>query len=398
MKEYIKLFDEHSEYEAYINGEDKVLPNVSYCIDNNEVHYNPIATLAEKYLTTIAREDGTISFNIWSSMGTDMIISISYSTNNGVAWTTEMNQNDKEEHFSINVNVNEGDTILWKGIARQLAYFEEDEYGDFVGSFFSSTCDFDIKGNIMSLLYGDNFKGQTIIEEDGAFSNLFHDYNEEKLCRIVNAKDLVLPATTLTSNCYSNMFYNCTTLVTAPSILPAIILSDYCYFGMFYGCSSLEEAPELPSTTLAEWCYCDMFNRCISLEVAPELPATTLSNYCYNGMFSDCQTLRTPPVLSATTLTTGCYANMFKDCIFLTVAPELPATMLAENCYEYIFSGCYSLNYIKAMFTTTPNDTYTQGWVENVAANGTFIKNSAAQWDVVGDNGIPSGWTIQTAS
>ena len=41
MKEYIKLFDEHSEYETYINGQNKVLPNVSYCIDNDEVHYNP---------------------------------------------------------------------------------------------------------------------------------------------------------------------------------------------------------------------------------------------------------------------------------------------------------------------------------------------------------------------
>jgi hypothetical protein len=38
---YIKLFETHNEYETYINGQDVLLPNVSYCEDNNEVHYNP---------------------------------------------------------------------------------------------------------------------------------------------------------------------------------------------------------------------------------------------------------------------------------------------------------------------------------------------------------------------
>jgi hypothetical protein len=50
------------------------------------------------------------------------------------------------------------------------------------------------------------------------------------------------------------------------------------------------------------------------------------------------------------------------------------------------------------MFTTTPSTTYTENWVNDVAANGTFVKNSAAQWDVSGMNGIPTGWTVETAS
>ena len=41
MKEYIKLFETHSQYNAYITGNSKILPNVSYCEDNDEVHYNP---------------------------------------------------------------------------------------------------------------------------------------------------------------------------------------------------------------------------------------------------------------------------------------------------------------------------------------------------------------------
>ena len=38
---FIKLFEQHTEYETYINSNDKVLPNISYCENENEVHYNP---------------------------------------------------------------------------------------------------------------------------------------------------------------------------------------------------------------------------------------------------------------------------------------------------------------------------------------------------------------------
>jgi len=63
-----------------------------------------------------------------------------------------------------------------------------------------------------------------------------------------------------------------------------------------------------------------------------------------------------------------------------------------------MFNGCTKLNYIKAMFITTPSNTYTSAWVNGVSATGTFVKNSAAAWNVTGTNGIPSGWTVQTAS
>lgn len=41
MGKYLKSFNSHSEYQQYIQSNDKVLPNVSYCKDNDEVHYNP---------------------------------------------------------------------------------------------------------------------------------------------------------------------------------------------------------------------------------------------------------------------------------------------------------------------------------------------------------------------
>ena len=419
---YLKFFETHSDYQTYINGSDKILPNVSYCEDANDVHYNPW-TYAETYFTTIARENGTISFNIWKSMNTDMITSISYSTDNGETWTTTANQDNKSEHLVIDVDVNTGDKVLWKGIATQTGYHDLIDCGDWVGSFFSSDCEFDAKGNVMSLLYGDNYKGQTILEENCAICCLFYDYNGQKTCGIVNAKDLSLPATTLTDNCYQYMFYDCTGLTTAPE-LPATTLATSCYYRMFYGCTSLVTAPELPATTLATSCYYGMFSYCTSLVTAPELPATTLEDDCYSEMFTDCTSLVTAPELLSTTLAEGCYtrmfigctslvnapelpattlavycySNMFRNCTALVNAPELPATTLEDDCYYNMFYDCTSLNYIKAMFTTTPSTDYTQNWVQNVSATGTFVKNSAAQWNVSGVHGIPSGWTVQTAS
>lgn len=174
MNKYLKLYESHSQY-----VEPEIKPNVSYCKQENEVHYNPKKMWANEYFTTVARENGTISFNILESMGTNMITSISYSTDNGETWTTTQNQNNKSVHLSINVNVSEGDKVIWKGDITQIGDYDGDYY---VGSFFSSDCEFDAQGNVMSLLYGDNFKGQTdLTGKDCAFCSLFSDYQGKRI-------------------------------------------------------------------------------------------------------------------------------------------------------------------------------------------------------------------------
>ena len=62
-----------------------------------------------------------------------------------------------------------------------------------------------------------------------------------------------------------------------------------------------------------------------------------------------------------------------------------------------MFNNCTKLNYIKAMFLTTPSNTYTENWTYNISSSGTFVKNASASWDVTGVNGIPENWTVETA-
>ena len=342
---YLKLFENHTGYEAYKNSQDYLTPNVSYCIRENEVHYNKKPhDYSQDYLTFEAVENTTFQF---TKAG------LSYSLDRGDTWT-ELAANTPTP------TVNAGNKILFKGTMTPST----SSYPQGIGTFIS-TGRFNASGNAMSLLFGDNFIGQTnLTGKNYAFYRLF--YNNRSL---VDAANLMLPATALVDYCYCSMFNGCTSLTTAPE-LPATTLVDNCYFNMFNGCTSLTTAPELPATTLAVRCYDSMFNGCTSLAKAPELPATTLADQCYN--------------------------SMFRGCTSLTAAPGLPATTLATQCYNNMFFNCSNLNYIKAMFTTAPSSNYTSNWVNGVSATGTFVKNSAATWNVTGVNGIPSGWTVQT--
>ncbi len=179
-----------------------------------------------------------------------------------------------------------------------------------------------------------------------AFCNFFYDINAENT-RIFSAKDLKLSATNLGTDCYFQMFYECSNMVEAPLILPATTLTTECYMSMFSNCKALTTTPALPATTLASSCYYNMFKGCTSLVTAPALPAMTLETSCYNGMFTGCSSLvNVQNELPATVLPPLCYNAMFKNCTSLVKAPEIAGTSMSsgnnQQCYE-MFSGCTSL-------------------------------------------------------
>ncbi|WP_295590248.1 hypothetical protein [uncultured Methanobrevibacter sp.] len=313
----------------------------------------PTPPASGQYLTFVAIDSGTFSFS-GSSSGSVNNSSIQYSLDSGSSWNT-LNRNTQSPTVSA------GQKIMWKESLTPIPY-----YGG-VGVF-SSTGRFNIEGNIMSLLYSDNFIGQTsIVDKKYVFSCMFSDNRN-----VINTNKLVLPSTNLSgaTNCYFRMFSGCTSLTTAPE-LPATSLAGSCYVNMFDGCSSLTTAPALPATTLARQCYSHMFNGCTSLTTAPELPATTLEYHCYWLMFYNCTSLTTAPVLSATTLVEGCYTGMFRN--------------------------CSSLNYIKCLATNISATDCTSVWLEDVSSSGTFVKASSMSSWPTGENGIPSGWTVTNA-
>ena len=295
--------------------------NIIKVYRNNAVCYykvissgdTPTPTLPN-YLRFVARQNG--SFRLSGN-------TVEYSLDSGTTWTELASDTESP-------SVSSGSIIMWKATNPPLVT------NNGIGRFYS-TGQFDVEGNIMSLIYGDDFETATTISNDGQFMSLFYGN-----LNVINASGMTLPSTNVPANGYRSMFTNCTNIVTAPSVLPA--------------------------TTLADRCYSSMFNGCTSLTTAPSLPATTLANYCYLSMFNGCTSLTTAPVLSATTL--------------------------ANNCYSYMFYNCTSLNNITCLATDMSAAYCTNGWLRGVASSGTFTKAASMSWPT-GDSGIPDGWTVE---
>ena len=347
---------------------------------------------SKDYLTFEALENAEFTLTIGSEVSTERLTSISYSLDNGETWV-DTNNEDNQTITITTPEVIAGSKVLWKGVGvatTSSSYIQNIASADRVKnvSIFTSTGYYIASGNIMSLLYGDNFEDKDYFESGSSynFSLLFYAYNILNGNKLIDANKLILPAKICTEGCYHRMFQSqinmsvgpeilakeaapyccyamfiqCTSLTTAPKLLMTT-LSDSCYYAMFQLCASLVKAPKLPVTTLANSCYYGMFMNCTSLIKAPELPATTLSDSCYYAMFSNTSLVEAPK-LPATTLAEYCYTRMFQDCTSLVTAPELPATTLSTACYELMFMSCSLLiNVPKSLPATTLANTCYHG-------------------------------------
>ena len=313
-----------SDVKIYL-GTTKLYPNVDY----------------SNCFKFVATNSGTFTF-----AGND----IDYSLDSGATWTTLSNGN-------ATPTVTAGSSILWK--ANGLTPTSSVGIGTF-----SSTANFTAAGNVMSLLYGDNFEGQTSLAgKDHALRNLFAGCTT-----LTNIDNMSLPATTLSDSCYRAMLSGCTSLTSVVNlVLPATTLAENCYNRMFYGCTSLTTAPELSATTLVRRCYYNMFNRCTSLTTPPQLPATTLA--------------------------TGCYYSMFYQCSSLTTSPVLSAETLVQDCYRQMFYNSTKLNTVTCLATSGINtNNSTSNWLSNTSSSGTFYRAAGVSWPT-GNSGCKT-WTL----
>ena len=219
------------------------------------------------YLTFRVLTSGTIS---WKSFG-NLAKTIEYSIDNG-AWTSLTSTSE-----GATISVAQGNLVRFRGSNTTYAT-DKSTYSGFEGG----TATYDIEGNIMSLLYGDNFAERTTFPDGSSynFCSLF------KKAPVISAENLVLPATTL---------------------------KDYCYRALFSWCMTLTKAPELPATTLATGCYWYMFEQC-AITAAPVLNATTLVKECYGHMFEGCGLLNKITCLATNGFNaTNCRADWVKN-------------------------------------------------------------------------------------
>lgn len=341
MAKYLHLFDSASAFTEAYNGNDYHEPWVSYTEANEHVDYNKIPIVP---LTFEVLSSGTINFGNYR---VENETTIEYRKNGGEWTEIQSSPMGLDWHTNLytggtEIQVNSGDIVCFRGSNETYSNDGWAFYG-----FCPSTCVFNLKGNIMSLLGGE----KDTLESAYTFYNMF--YGCEGL---IDVHELSLPATTLSEGCYMSLFGRCSNLISVPE-LPATTLGKGCYNTMFNGCASLVNVPLnllTAPTSLEEDCYNQMFVNCSSLSTLPTLPLTTLAPRCYFHMFGGCESITTIPsnYLPSTTLAESAYTGMFAGCTSLTATPNLTATIIPSYCYSEMFNCCRGLTTISPLSAT----------------------------------------------
>ena len=429
---YFHYFSFESEYDE-MRDNNYEEPWVSYTEEVERVNYDmtdeeKIEQLMKVPLT-IEATSGSGNFS-WTNLGASR--TVQYSLNGG-EWQT-MNT-------ATTVPVTAGDEIQLKGT--------NTSYSGGGPTLFGVYCN--IKGNIMSLVSGDNFASAKTLTDEKVFNSF-----GRQLEFLSSAKELILPATGVPNSGYRDMFYGCSSLTEtpvifaetcgsyafcqmfrqtkitkAPELSTITSLGLSCYDSMFYNCQQLKTSMKtLPATSVPHGAYGNMFNGCSQLETIPEFPAEiNAGENAFGSMFRDCYSIETVSNFPKVTYTgdsqdgqvfyrmfAGCSGltsvlptiditnaqcgrvcrEMFSACTSLVNAPFLPATNVPENGYENMFSGCLSLTSYPVLPATTVN---TSSYIEMFLGCSSLVVSPVICATTLGDScysGMFSGCTSLT--
>lgn len=246
----IKIIESEAKYNIFKKKPSYVTPNVILIEDTYDIKYNQYIIpqnhdYSLDYFTIEAIEniDDLLLFYGNTYYESEEYKGTMFYSLDGTTWS----------EMSEAVSLSAGDKIMFKGAPEAIAgsagqsIYINGENGD---DEYTVNGKFNVEGNIMSLIYGDDFIGKTSFPLNFAyeFGSLF--LNQSNL---INAGNLILPVTTLHNGCYSDMFKGCTSLITAPE-LPATTLEYMCYWEMFSGCTSLNYIKCLATNISASDC------------------------------------------------------------------------------------------------------------------------------------------------
>ena len=297
--------------------------------ENQELNYS------EMYFTIESLEDNNTIRWVRSSGPTN--ISLSYSINNGINWTN-LTLSSSTDLFTLNT----GDKAMLKGINENFAT-AWNAYNAIWSK--DNSKNFKIYGNVMSLLFGDNFTSNSEFTIGTTYNLCGLFYGATTL---IDASNLILPASECTEGCYNEMFRDCTNLSYGPKVLPATQSATGCYSSMFEGCINLENSglPEINLVNTSSICCKRMF--CMDRNNKITTPKMTKS-----------------PILRSWGATMSCYEEMFKG----------NGNLVEVTCLLYNVLG-------------------TANWLTNCSDTGIFKRRPNSNWGTGTTSGIPSGWTI----
>ena len=293
---------------------------------------------SQDYFTIESLENGNTITAVKNGSSRNPIIY--YSLDNGETWS---NQTLSSGTITFGI-INTGEKIIFKSETAEWANAWN------LYNKFSGNKNFKVYGNIMSLINGDNFISNSSFAGSSSFNlcGLFYG-----VTTIIDASNLILPATTLPVSSYNGMFRGATNLAHGPKELPATSLQQDSCSSMFEGCINLEEAPIIRAMT---------FNG----------TGAMMRMFCMNRNSK----ITTPK---------------------LTKGPVLPALTIGSTSYREMFKG--NGNLVEVTCLATSGFGQCSDWLANCSDTGVFYKNPNA---TVGTDGwirttsqIPVNWTVQ---
>lgn len=370
----------------------------------------PPQELYDTYLTFDILSAGTITWKRnYSDTYSTQLIPIEYTLDSGITWT-EIQPSD-----SPAISVSAGDSVMFRG--NNSGGTSLDYSGSWRTNFSGTTAVFNVRGNLLSIVYGDGFRGKDslpirevfynggIKQERASIPSLFTN------CKVVSAREMVIPVKDVGR--MSRFFQNCNMLTTGPifgsrtgDTSVGTTYGGEHFYRMFYGCTSLTGfGRKLKLKNLMTETCSYMFYGCTSLAKAPVTLGifnTDRSTHC-QYMFGGCTSLVKAPDLHMGVTPSQCCIHMFDGCTNLEKSPLLDVETISGGAFAEMFSGCTSLSYIVCLATGVlrwDQDRYlsTNNWTKGVSAIGTFVKSPDMDDWTWGTSGIPSGWTVIDAS
>ena len=342
---FLRKFNEHTSYEAEVNvGGDFKIPNVSYCKDVKDVHFNPY-NLIKFYVGEIT---GTTQQTV--SIYTDETNHVDFkvSEGEGKKWYSYLLPKDKGLYQIV------GDSIKNVVIKANISY--------------SNT---DLSAIISNSTVEASFKGS----DTSNVTNMNYMFYE---CTRLTSLDLSGWNTSKVTN-MRNMFYNCSGLKSLD--VSRFDTSNVTNMGsMFDGCSGLAsldvsnfntskvtdmsgmfyDCDGLTSLDLRNFNTSNVTNMNLMFNACSKLTSLDLSNFNtsnvtnMNQMFNFCSNLTSLDLRNFKTSKVTSMSNMFSNCSGLT-SLDLSKWDISEGTSMLdMFSGCSSLRTIKMIGCKQP--------------------------------------------
>ena len=335
---------------------------------NSPTPPTPSIDYSKEYLTLTPWEDScTFTIFLYSGVSANMSYSYDKST-----WTS----------LSYNTNtitVNKGVNVYLKGSNYRLA--NSDNYSR--NCYIRGNKLFEVSGNIMSLIWSDDFEGKTNLINGGsdtfAFFALF-DASSSNPNKILTARNMVLPCTQYTTKIYQSLFSNNHYMLYAPKELPQQeSQGSNTLVWMFANCYALQETPVVRLTNYGSgdsW-RTYILSQCTGLKRTIFLVSSN-----YPSMPSSVNPIKYKS--SSNTYSTGTvrvFSENSSDYVHIWGESEIPYA-----CYASGFSDYYQVGDEVTLVATAINGATFAGWYEGgtlVSSNATYTFTSSVDRNLI---------------